>query len=179
LKIALIVEGLSDKIILDEQRQWFLSLGMEIDIIVAGDKITMIRKALKFYKASIISGATRVIFLPDQNGDQCALVTRKRINADNLPNATTSVMQRELEAWILADHNCINCTIDPNYHTSGITDNVINPKQNLFSMIKRKLGYEPTTVESAKIFANQFSIVQAANANNSAKRFINLVNSLV
>lgn len=179
MKIALIVEGLSDNILLDEQRQWFLSLGMEIDIITAGDKHNMIRKALKFYNASIASGATHVIFLPDQNGDQCALVTRKKVNADDLPGATTLVIKRELEAWILADRHCINCTLDPNYHTSGTTDNVLNPKQTLFSLIHKKLGYTPSTVEAAKMFADQFSIVKAAVANHSAQRLINLVSSLV
>jgi len=179
LKIALIVEGFSDNILLSEQRRWFSSLGMEIDIITAGDKRSMIRKAIKFYNASIASGASHVIFLPDQNGDQCALVTRKKVNADDLPRATTLVIKRELEAWILADRRCLNCKLDPNYHTSGTTDNVPNPKQILFSLIHKKLGYTPTAVEAAKIFADQFSIVRAAVANNSAKRLVNIVNSLV
>ena len=178
LKIALIVEGLSDKILFNEQRQWFSSKGVEIDIIVAGNKHTMITKALKFYKASIISGATNIIFLPYQNGDQCALVTRGRMHADNLPGATTLVIKRELEAWILADSNCINCKLDPNYHTSGITDNLSNPKQILISMFQKKLGYTPTTVESVKMFADRFSIEQAAHANKSAKRLVDLIISL-
>lgn len=179
MKIALIVEGLSDNILLNEQRQWFSSLGIETDIITAGGKSNMIRKALKFYKTSIASGASHVIFLPDQNGDQCALVTRNKVNADHLPGSTTLVVKRELEAWILADRRCINCTLDPNYHTSGTTDNVSSPKQTLFSLIDKKLGYIPTAVEAAKIFADQFSIVRAAVANRSAQRLINIVSSLV
>ena len=178
MRITFIVEGPSDDILLNGQRTWFSSLGLDIDIITAGDKHNMARKAMKFYSASIISGADYVVFLPDQDGDACASVTRDKIGVDHLPQATTLVIKRELEAWVLADSHCINCAVGSNYHTAGITDNIIDPKEKLFSIIHKNFGYIPTSVEAAKIFSNHFSFEKAALANNSASRLVRLANSL-
>lgn len=134
---------------------------------------------MKFYRSSIISGADQIIFLPDQNGDACALVTRNKINIDSLPKATTIAIKRELEAWILADSHCIRCALVSNYHTSGITDNIIDAKETLYSIVNRNLGFRPTSVEAANIFANHFSIEKAASVNTSAKRLVDLVNSFL
>ena len=171
MKIVLIVEGLSDTIIFNMQRQWFESHGVDFQVISADGKSEMIKKAHKFYRTSILSGAQYVVFLPDQNGDTCALVTRQRVNVDSLPNATTIALKRELEAWILADRDCMNSAIDPNYHTSGQTDSIQYPKDILFSIIERKKGYRPTTAEAAKMVAPLFSIDRASVANTSTKRF--------
>ena len=179
MRVTFIVEGPSDNIILNGQLPWFASLGLDIDIITAGNKCNMARKATKFYNASIISGADHVVFLPDQDRDACALVTRNKIGVDQLPRATTIVVKRELEAWILADFHCINCTVAPNYHTVGITDDIIDPKEKLSSIIHKKLGYIPTSVEAANIFSNHFCLEKAASANNSASRLLRLTNSLL
>ena len=179
LRITFVVEGPSDSILLNEQRPWFLSLGIGIEIITTNGKDNMVRKAIKYYNTSIISGADKVVFLPDQHGDTCALVTRGILGVDSLPHATTLVIKRELEAWILADSNCVNCALNCNYHAPGTTDNIIDPKAKLFSVVYRNRGYIPSSVEAAKLFCRHFSIEKAAVQNNSAKRLITLVSSLV
>ena len=171
MKIMLIVEGQSDSIIFNKQAQWFKSRGIDFQVILANGKSEMIKKARKLYKTSIYSGAQYVIFLPDQDSDTCGLVTRERIDVDSLPNAVTIALKRALEAWILADRDCINSIIDLKYRTSGQTDFIQNPKERLLNMMERKYGYRPTAVEAALKVAPFFSLDRASKTNTSTKRF--------
>jgi len=171
VRISFIVEGDSDKIILDGQRNWFSSLGLEYDIVPTGGKKNMIKSAMKHYRIALLHGCSNIIFLPDQNGDQCALVTRKMIGMDSVNRAVTIVMKRELEAWILADGQCIQDSVGINYRPSGQTGAEMDPKQRLLAILKSKLGYLHTEIEVATLVAPCFSITRAAIANNSAKRF--------
>ncbi len=171
MKIFLIVEGDSDKILFDGQRDWFKSLGYELNIIPVYGKPNMIKTAIKHYKIAILSNASNIIFLPDQNHDVCALVTREKIGTDSKDRAVTIVMKRELEAWILADGQCVQHCVCIQYAPAGQTDEEIDPKQKLKNLLKRKLGYFPTDIEAAKIAAPYFAINRAAMNNTSAKRF--------
>jgi hypothetical protein len=171
VKIFLIVEGDSDKIIINSQNSWFNNLGLHFNIITTGGKINMIKTASKHYNMAIIQNAKNVIYLPDQNNDECPLITRKNIGVDNKKGAKTIVLKRELEAWILADSKCIRNSINIQYAPAGQTDKEINPKEKLHSMIENKLGYSPTTLEAATLIAPHFSINRASNYNTSAKRF--------
>jgi hypothetical protein len=171
VRISLIVEGDSDKIILDGQSNWFRSLGLEFDIFPTGGKKNMIKSAMKHYRIALLLNCCSIFFLPDQNSDQCALVTREKIGMDSKDRAATIVMKRELEAWILADGQCIRDSMGINYRPSGQTDAEMSPKERLLSLMRRKLGYCPTEIEVAMRVAPCFSITRAAMANTSAKRF--------
>ena len=171
MRISFIVEGDSDKIILDGQRNWFSSLGLEYDTFPTYGKPNMIKSAMKRYNIALLQDFGSIIFLPDQNSDACALVTRQMIGMDSKDRAVTIVMKRELEAWILADGQCIRDSIGINYRPAGQTDAEIDPKQKLLSILRRKLGYFPTEIEVATLTAPNFSITRAAMANTSAKRF--------
>lgn len=171
MKIFLIVEGDSDKIILGGQSNWFDSLGLELNIIPTDGKQNMIKTAMKHYRIGILSSANKIIFLPDQNSDKCALITRQKIGINSLKGAVTIVMKIEMEAWILADGQCIQDSIRLSYRPPGQTDKVISPKHKLCNILKRKLGYLPSTVEMATILTPYFSIERASLNNTSAKRF--------
>jgi hypothetical protein len=171
MRISFVVEGDSDKIILDGQRNWFNSLGLEYDTFPTYGKKNMIKSAMKHYRISFLQGYNNIIFLPDQNGDQCALVTRQKLGMDLKDRAVTIVMKRELEAWILADGQCIRDSIGIDCRPCGQTDTEMNPKQKLLSTLQGKFGYFPTEVEVARLVAPHFSIIRAAIANTSAKRF--------
>lgn len=175
MKVFLIVEGDSDKILLDGQRNWFDSLGLELNIVPTYGKQNMVKTAMKHHKIAILCGASNIIFLPDQNGDVCALVTRQRIGMDSQDRAVTIVMKRELEAWILADGQCVRDTLNVSYSPAGQTDRELNPKQKLHSILKRTLGYFPTEIEATTMIASRFSISRAAMNNTSAKRFKELI----
>ena len=179
MKIFLIVEGDCDKIIFESQLGWCDSLGLHVQIVPSGGKLNMIKKARAHYNTAINCGANIVIFLPDKNGDECALVTRSRIGMDNLDRATTIVMKRELEAWILADGQCVRECICMQYRPAGQTDAEVEPKQKLQCQLKRKLGYLPSSsIEIAKMVAPHFSIHRAARNNTSAKRFKEFIESI-
>lgn len=169
--IYLIVEGDSDKILFENQMEWFKSFGFELTIITAGGKTNMIKKARSHYNVAILSGAKNVIFLPDQLGDDCAIITRQQIGMNSMPQVATIVMKQELEAWILADGICIENSVGLSYSPPGQTDTENFPKNRLRSLLNRKLGYLPTTVEASSIVAPHFSIDRAASNNTSAKRF--------
>ena len=171
MKISFIVEGDSDEIILNGQYDWFSSLGLGFDIFTAYGKKNMIKSAMKYYRASLVANFSDIIFLPDQNGDACALVTRQKIGMDSKDRAVTIVMKRELEAWILADGQCIRDSIGVNYRPSGQTDTEMYPKDKLLSILHGKLGYFPAEIELAALIAPHFSINRAAMTNTSAKRF--------
>jgi hypothetical protein len=171
MRVSFIVEGDSDKIILEGQHDWFSSLGLEYYIVPTYGKKKMIQSAMKHYRIAILQCCNNIIFLPDQNSDQCALVTREKLGMDSRDRSVTIVMKRELEAWILADGQCIRDSIGVDYRPSGQTDYEINPKQKLLSTLQRKLGHFPTELEVATLIAPHFSIIRAAVANTSAKRF--------
>ena len=171
MRVSFIVEGDSDKIILEGQRNWFSSLGLEYYIVPTYGKKNMIKSAMKHYRIALLQGCSNIIFLPDQNGDQCALVTREKLGMDSNDKAVTIVLKRELEAWILADGQCIHNSIGVDCRPTGQTDSETNPKQKLLSILHRKLGHFPTELEVATLTAPHFSIIRAAVANNSAKRF--------
>lgn len=178
MRVSFIVEGDSDKIILEGQRGWFNSLGLEFDIFPTNGKDRMIKSAMKHYRIALLQDFNNIVFLPDQNSDPCALVTRQKIGIDSKDRAITIVLKRELEAWILADGQCIRDAIAVNYRPSGQTDAETYPKQKLCSIIKKKLGYFPTEIEVATLASPHFSITRAAMANTSAKRFKNFIESI-
>lgn len=178
VKISLIVEGQSDEIVLREQENWFELLGLEVDIHPTGGKPNMINKARKYYKAAMYTGSEKTIFLPDQDNDICAMVTRQRIGVDSLDGAITIVMKRKLEAWILADGKCIQNSIGAHYSPVGQTDREVDCKSKLLHIIRSKRGYLPTAVEAAKIIAKYFSIARAARNNTSVRRFKEFVEGI-
>lgn len=178
MKISLIVEGDSDKIIFNSQNSWFNSLGIEFNIITTGGKQAMIKKAKGHYNAAIWQKVDYVIFLPDQDTDICALVTREKIGMDSYNKAKTIVMKLEIEAWILADGQCMRNSLNIDYDPAGQTDNLPNPKSKLFSIIEKKLGHPVVGVLAASKVAPYFSIVRAARNNTSAERFSEFIRSI-
>ncbi len=175
-KLFLIVEGNSDHILLHTQSSWFQSFGFQCTIIPTRGKGNMAKTATKHCRIATLRAANNIIFLPDQDADACALVTRQRIGVNSQHNAVTIVIKRELEAWILADSQCIQDSHKP-YNPAGQTDAEPDPKQKLHSILKHALGYFPTTVEAVKLVSPYFSIHRAATNNTSAKRFKKFIES--
>lgn len=178
MKISIIVEGPSDEIILGGQRDWLASLGLEISVHSTGGRASMLRKARQYYKMARYADSDMVIFLPDQDTDVCAMSTRDKIDVDELSGAVTVVLKRELEAWVLADGECVEASVGLSYSPAGQTDTELDCKTKLQNLIKRKKGYLPTTMQVARMVAEDFSISRAARNNTSAKRFKDLVESI-
>lgn len=178
VRVSIIVEGPSDEIVLSGQRSWLESLGLEVSIHPTGGRPSMIKKARQYCKMANNTGCERLVFLPDQDTDECAMRTRQRLDVDSVNGAVTIVMKRKLEAWILADGECMHECIGTSYRPAGQTDTEADCKTKLKNMIKRKKGYEPTSIEAARMVAPHFSVPRAAKNNTSAKRFKDFVESI-
>ena len=178
MRIAFIVEGPSDKIVLQSQLPWFSGLGLQVEFTPVGGKTRMCKKAASFHKTQTIRGMQKAIFLPDQNADRCAKVTRQKVGMDDCPCALTVVLKKELEAWLLADGEAVTGATGKHYRPAGQTDFIRHPKQELTRKFARALGYNPTEVEMASEMSRYFSITRAANYNTSAKRFLDVLSRL-
>lgn len=179
--VALIVEGDSDEIIFNALRNWFETYNINLVVVPTYGINKMIKKSRKHYKAcKYFHNAKYVIFMPDLNSYNCPIFLMNEIELDNYNDAILNVMVKELEAWILADEGCINNSIPigSNYHTSGFTDDINNPKVKLFNIVKKKLKFWPTEIEAANLFASNFSIERAENHNNSVIRFHNIIKNI-
>lgn len=172
MKVALIVEGPSDKKLLESQTRWFNSIGLDVVIRIAGGKREMCRGARKFHNVEKLHGTQKVLFLPDQNGDPCVTFTRRRVGMDKCPCALTVVLKRELEAWILADGGAVASVTGRQYEPAGQTDSILDPKGELATILGRRLGYRPTEVEVADLISEHFSLTRSARCNTSARRFV-------
>ena len=176
--MALIVEGPSDKILLESQAPWFNNIGLDVVIRIAGGKKEMCKSAGKFHRVETLQGTQKVVFLPDQDGDPCVTFTRQRVGMDRCPCAITVVLKRELEAWILADGRALASVTAREYRPAGQTDSILDPKAELGTLLERTLGYRPTAVEMAGLIAKRFSLVRAARYNTSARRFVQEIKRL-
>jgi hypothetical protein len=171
MKISIMVEGASDKEILEKQNTFFNSLGLEVKIQPMGGKKNMIKKARNHYNIAKLSGASHIIFLPDLDRDECALVTRKLVGMDDAKDSVVIVIKRELEAWLLADWRCIETLLGAGHRPAGQTDAEHDPKQKMYSIFRKKFRYNPTETELAKFVSQHFSIDRASHNNTSVKRF--------
>ncbi|MGF7184100.1 hypothetical protein GGQ84_000180 [Desulfitispora alkaliphila] len=179
MKIALVVEGQSDRIFFSSLIDYFKNYGVSIDIIDTGGRPSMFKNAEKHYKACKYGlGADFVIFMPDIDNDVSVDITAEKVKVCSGDNYKVSVIVRELEAWILADGNCINQVLDSDYQPSGITDNIVNPKEKLTHMIYDKLNLKLTAFEIAQKFSPHFSVFRAEQNNNSLNYFLQIIKGL-
>lgn len=170
-----IVEGEFDRQILQGQTEWFSALGIELSVFPTDGKKNMENKAQKFYEIGLWRDAYKIIFMPDQDYDRCALATKAKLGLDHAEKAIVMVVKREIEAWILADGQCITEAIGLSYQPAGITDNDIEPKDKLYSLIRRGIGHPPTSLEASVLLKSHFSIDRAARNNQSARRFREII----
>lgn len=178
MKIALIVEGESDKKIFERQIPLFSQIGLQVSVTQTGGKGKMCRGARRFHTVETLRGNRKVVFLPDQHGDPCALVTREKVGMDECPCALVVVVKRELEAWILADGEAVSKATRKLDRPAGLTDTIPDPKQELLKKLSRALGDGVTGVELAKAVSPHFSLRRAAKNNTSAKRFLDQLRQL-
>lgn len=171
MKVGIVVEGLSDKDIIKGLSGWFENIGLTVDIITAHDKTRMVKSSRKHFHACIWQGSRIVFFLVDQNADACVLETRNRFDVDSESAVVVSVVKSKLEAWILADGQCIRKCFGTTYTPAGMTDSIRNPKELLFTMFTRKYNYRPTERVVTKMVAPHFSLERASLNNTSARYF--------
>ncbi len=179
MKIGLIVEGNSDKILFSSLEKWFKERKIDIEIIESGGKSRMKKNFHKHLKTcKYLLQTEYVIFLPDQDGDSTIEDTISSFPVARDFNYSISVLAKELEAWILSDSTCLNLSFGINRAPAGYTDNIVNPKEVLISLVMKTLKHEITNIEIINILKTTFSLNKAKQNNNSARNFVDLIESL-
>ncbi len=171
MNVAMVVEGTSDKYIIEGLRGWFENMGLMVDIRTTGGKGPMIKKSRNHFRACVRQGSKKVFFLVDQDTDVCVLRTRKKLEVDSERLVVVNVVKSEMEAWILADGKCIRECFDKPYQPSGMTDGIRNPKERLFRIFMSKFNYYPSAPVVARMVAPHFSLERASRNNTSARYF--------
>ncbi len=180
MKLAIVVEGDSDLVILKSQKDWFIRLGFDILPINGGGKKTIIREAQKHYNTSKHAGSDLIIFLIDQDNDDCNSIWISRFgNIANYSKVCIVIAKKELEAWELADGSAVSKATKYQYTPSGMTDSILNPKDKLNSLFQKTYGYALTPLEMAKAIAPYFDIEKASNNNVSVRWFVNKLKEIV
>lgn len=184
IKIVIIVEGKSDKLIFDYQEKYFSKYGLDVSVKNGNSRTEVINKAKSHYTVAKINKNDYIIFAIDKDKDGCFSNIR-RVIEEEINSIANSHCQyeinffvMELEAWYLADYRCLNSILDNVDRPSGITDDIKYPKQKLFSLWNNSKGYKPTTVECASAFGPNLDLEEASKYNNSCKRFLRIIKDI-
>lgn len=170
--LGIVVEGRSDKEFCQKLfRPWLIQQGYRsIRVVVPGDRSRLIRDAQKHYDTLSLQGCIRVLFLLDQDHDECPPITANLINVRE-DNILVCVAARALEAWLLADSDAVNsATGHP--PPRGRTDTIQNPKRDLQALFYRSNYKYPTEMQMIKSISPRYSLERAAERNRSLQRLL-------
>lgn len=173
MKVALIVEGRSDELLFKDIYDWFSSKSIEVIVRSAEGKPNIFKKADKHFHSCIYGeGVDHVIFIVDLDySTEADLISKFKINGDP-SKYSIHISIKELEAWFLADGDCLSEILGTPYQPSGFTDTIDNPKEVLQLMFRKKFGFIMTEVELVKKIVQHFSLDRAAKNNCSAENFV-------
>ena len=178
MKLGFICEGKTEKKIVESEnfQQFLTSIGHNCvtDIIDAGGNDNLLPKYLPQFTQRLISkAAEKIIVLTDLDADTCITLTKERIDAPT--NHLVIVSVKQVEAWFLADNDCMTIICKTNIHFD-FPENENVPfetiKQLLIEHTGRGVGDK--ILLAAKVLNNNFSVIKAAaHPNcNSAKYFV-------
>ena len=183
MKIGFICEGKTEKKILESQafKNILTSLNLDIvePVIDAEGKDKLLPRALNAFTEELKNqGAEAIVILTDRDKDVCITFTKQRITND--PSYVIIVAVKTIEAWFLADSDCMSTVLKKTY---GIE----NPEDvEAFAEIKKALveytgrGANDKILLSGMMIRNGFSVANAAKHPNchSAKYFISKLTEL-
>jgi hypothetical protein len=177
IKVGIIVEGLSDKLLIDKIISEVSRDDLESNVYIGGSKEQIIKDADKHYKVNKLLGCQHIIFVIDQDRCLCITEAKDLIKLKEEVKAIRFIVCRELEAWILADGQAVTSVSGKSYSPAGITDGIDGPKEVLGNLIRR-IGYLPSELEMVNMILPHFSITRCIRNNNSANRFYQLLRDL-
>jgi len=180
VKIGFIVEGVTEKIILDSEAfRSFLKnhqINFVANIIDAAGNGNLLPKNIgPFISRLTDQGATVIFVLTDLDEDQCITRTKQRLEIPLHHFAIISV--KEIESWFLADSEAMSRFLEsPDFFFEN-PESLDNPLAEIERLRLEKTG---RGLKYKKVLANQlvhksnFSIERAANHPNcrSAKYFL-------
>jgi hypothetical protein len=154
VKIGFIVEGATEKIILEKSDLFTFLKENNIEFVpeiidAEGNGNLLPYNIAPYTKALIDKGATKIFILTDLDEDQCITKTKKRIGTPSQHVICVSI--KTIEAWFLADVAAIRNFLSFPDFDCATPEEVIDP----FSFIKKlRLQHANRGVADKKILAN-------------------------
>jgi len=180
VKVGFIVEGESEKIILESESFRSLLTTLKVDFIpdvvdATGSGNILPQNRDKYVQILKDKGATKIIYLVDREEEPCITTVKERIKPGT--NETVVVSIKALEAWFLADSIMLSALFKKNYSYNSPEETVILPRDVLQNEFLENTGQglgrsKPRTAK--KMVKSGFSIISAASHEkcNSAKYFL-------
>jgi Domain of unknown function (DUF4276) len=180
VKIGFIVEGATEKIILDSTAFRSFLTKHQIDFVpnvidAVGNGNLLPKNVGPFISRLTDQGATIIFVLTDLDEDQCITLTKQRLELP--PDHFAIVSVKQIESWFLADSEAMSRFLNtPNFLFDN-PESLNNPFTEIEKLRLEKMG---RGLKHKKVLANQlvykfnFSIETAANHPNcpSAKYFL-------
>jgi len=178
MKIGFVVEGKSDQIFLESNKEWFEKKGLDFLIIPCFGKPGVINHAIKHLKSLRLKGCDKIIFLIDRDKDKCVPLTTQRLeHVRKEKDVIICVVSRDLECWLLSDSKAIKKIIGKRYkyEPPDFTDDIKNAKEIIKNLLKKKFKISFSEIEIAEKVSKHFSFERAKEKNKSLKRFVNKI----
>lgn len=149
-----------------------MRLGCALSIVQTNGRPALVRQCDSHYRGLKLKGCELIVFLLDQDDDPCPPGTADLLQAvRNRGDVLLAVMARELEAWLLADHEAVGRVCGRSSPT-GHTDSVTDPKSHLRNLLFQSRNRHLSETEMVRSFAPHFSLDRSAQHNASAARFV-------
>ena len=187
VKLGFIVEGATEKIILEQSDFFNYLSSMKIDFIgdvedAEGNGNLLPHNIEKHTGTLVSKGATDIFILTDLDRDKCITETKKRINPAANHIAVISI--HEIEAWFLSDTEAIRkCINNPNYSCTN-PESIAEPFDEIIGLLRsssgRGIGRHGEKRLAKRMLRNNFSVLKAAEQPNcnSAKYFLKKIKEL-
>jgi hypothetical protein len=180
VKIGFIVEGATEKIILDSEGFRSFLAKHQIDFVpniidAVGNGNLLPKNIGPFISRLTDQGATVIFVLTDLDEDQCITLTKQRLE---LPvNHFAIVSVKQIESWFLADSEAMSGFLNsPNFLFDN-PESVKDPFAEIQKLRKEKVGrgiIDKKVLANLLVHKNSYSLERAANHPNcpSAKYFL-------
>ena len=171
-RLALVVEGPTDKSFFQPLRSWFEVLGFSVSVTTAHNRERLIRDAPKHLAAHRHAGRDIIGFVLDQHDDECPPVTASRLSqVRGDADVLIAVVGRCLESWLLADEAAISAATGRNYRCQGMTDGLVDPVRAIRDLFYRSRGQYLSKTEIVRAVAPRFDLERAVQNSHSLRRF--------
>ena len=180
VKVGFIVEGATEKIILERSDffQYLRGLGLDYipDVIDAEGNGNLLPKNINQYSQILKSKGSTVIFiLTDLDSDLCITSTKNRIQP--LPDHIVVISIKQIESWFLSDTDAMRSYLKDSTYTHIDPESVSIPYEEIkrIRIMKNNMGPGGKTILANAMVRHNFSITKAANHPkcSSAKYFLN------
>ena len=185
VKIGFIVEGETEKLIIDSEGFQALLTELKIDCVseainASGNGNLLPHNITPFRETLKDLGAEYIIILTDKDNDACITMTRQRVTERE--NQIIIVAVQQIESWFLADSQTLSTMTEPDF-VFELPESESVPFETIGDLILTKKGRGIGTRKTRfalNFLRNGFSLQRAAQHPNchSAAYFLNKLHSL-